>query len=76
MDHFTPVDTITTSNFLREVIQSDGSAVLHFLMPVTGLEENGQPVTPPGSTRNMGSMSPSMRRILPATLASAVSSAA
>ena len=44
MDYFAPVDTLNASNFLREVAQPDGSAVLHFLMPVTGFEYNGQPV--------------------------------
>src|ERR1700694_3095741 len=48
MEHFIPVDTMTTSNFLREVALPDGSATLHFLMPVTGLENHGQPVMPPG----------------------------
>ena len=65
MDHFTPVDTMNASNFLREVSQPDGSAVLHFLMPVTGFEDNGQPVTPPGSTRNTVCISRSMLRIPP-----------
>ncbi len=54
MDHFTPVDTMTTSNFLHEVIQSDQSSVLHFLMPVTGFEQNGQPVTPSGFDKEYG----------------------
>jgi hypothetical protein len=44
MDHFTSTDTLNASNFLREVAQPDGSAVLHFLMPVTGFDYNGQPV--------------------------------
>jgi hypothetical protein len=48
MEHFTPVDTMTTSNFLREVALPDGSATLHFLMPVTGFENHGQPLMPPG----------------------------
>jgi hypothetical protein len=54
MDHFTPVDTLNTSNFLREVALSDGSSTLHFLMPVTGFEYNGQPVTPPGFDQEYG----------------------
>ena len=54
MDHFTPVDTLNASNFLREVSQPDGSAVLHFLMPVTGFEGNGQLVTPPGFDKEYG----------------------
>jgi hypothetical protein len=54
MDHFTPVDTINTSNFLREVAQPDGSTVLHFLMPVTGFEDNGQSVSPAGFDKEYG----------------------
>lgn len=54
MDPFTPVDTLNASNFLREVIQGDQSAALHFLMPVTGFELNGQPVTPPGFDSEYG----------------------
>ncbi len=48
MDHFTPADTMNATNFLREIVQPDGSADLHFLMPVTGFEFQGQPVTPRG----------------------------
>jgi hypothetical protein len=55
MDHFTPVDTIDTSNFLRAVIPASALATppsalatLHFLMPVTGFENGGQPVMPKG----------------------------
>ena len=54
MDHFTPVDAMNSSNFLREVALSDGSSTLHFLMPVTGFEYNGQPVTPPGFDQEYG----------------------
>jgi hypothetical protein len=54
MDHFTPVDALDASNFLREVIQSDGSGVLNFLMPVTGFEANGQSVTPQGFDQKYG----------------------
>jgi hypothetical protein len=54
MDHFTPVDTLDASNFLREVIESDGSGVLNFLMPVTGFEANGQSVTPQGFDQEYG----------------------
>ena len=54
MDHFTPVDTLNASNFLREVVQPDGSAVLHFLMPVTGFEYERQPVTPTGFDKEFG----------------------
>jgi hypothetical protein len=48
MDHFTLVDTIDTSNFLRAVIPASALATLHFLMPVTGFENGGQPVMPKG----------------------------
>jgi hypothetical protein len=54
MDHFTPVDTLNTSNFMREVIQPDLSSALHFVMPVTGFELNGQPVTPAGFDQEYG----------------------
>jgi hypothetical protein len=54
MDHFTPVDTMNGSNFLRSVIQPDLTNSVHFLMPVTGFEYNGQPVTPPGFDKEYG----------------------
>jgi hypothetical protein len=49
MSLFAPVDTLDTSTFLRAVVQPGGtSTVERFLLPVTGLENNGQPVTPRG----------------------------
>jgi hypothetical protein len=56
MDHFTAVDAMTTSNFMREVIQADLSSALHFIMPVTvtGFELNGRPVTPAGFDQEYG----------------------
>ena len=49
MSLFAPVDTFDTSTFLRAVVQPGGSSTVeHFLLPVTGLENNGQPVTPKG----------------------------
>ena len=54
MDHFTSVDTINASNFVRAVIQPDGMGAIHFLMPVTDFEYNGQPVTPPGFDKEYG----------------------
>jgi hypothetical protein len=48
MNHFTSVDTLDTSNFLRGVTQPNGSFVVNFLQPVTGLESNGQQVMPAG----------------------------
>ncbi len=49
MSLFAPVDTFDTSTFLRAVVQPGGSSTVErFLLPVTGLENNGQPVTPKG----------------------------
>jgi len=48
MDHFTPVDTMNGSLFLRSVVEPDLTNSVHFLMPVTGFDYQGQPVTPPG----------------------------
>ena len=49
MSLFAPVDTLDTSTFLRGVVQPGGAeTVEHILLPVTGLENNGQPVTPKG----------------------------
>jgi hypothetical protein len=48
MTHFTSVDTLDTSNYLRSVIQPNGSLLLNFLQPVTGFASNGQQVMPPG----------------------------
>lgn len=48
MDFFTATDTANASTFLRSVNQADGSFSEHFLMPITGFENNGQPVVPKG----------------------------
>ncbi len=48
MQAFTPVDTINASSWLRAVGLADGSVIEHFIMPVTGFENHGQPVTPKG----------------------------
>ena len=49
MSLFAPVDTFDTSTFLRGVVQPGGGETLeHILLPVTGLENNGQAVTPKG----------------------------
>jgi hypothetical protein len=49
MSLFAPVDTLDTSTFLRGVVQPGGAeTVERILLPVTGLENNGQPVTPKG----------------------------
>jgi hypothetical protein len=54
MDHFTSVDTLEASNFLRADIQPDLSATIHFVMPITGFENNGQPVMPAGFDKEYG----------------------
>src|SRR4051794_16870821 len=48
MDSATPIDTADASTFLRSVNQADGSFSEHFLMPITGFENDGQPVMPKG----------------------------
>jgi hypothetical protein len=48
MDFFTATDTANASTFLRSVNQTDGSFSERFLMPITGFENNGQPVVPKG----------------------------
>jgi hypothetical protein len=54
MDHFTPVDTLDVSTYFRSVIQPSNSFALHWVMPVTGFENNGQLVTPPGFDKEFG----------------------
>ena len=44
---FTPADTLDGASFLHSVVQTNNSFDLQWLVPVTGLENNGQPVTPP-----------------------------
>jgi DDE superfamily endonuclease len=44
---FTTVDTLDTSTFLHSVVQPNSSFALEWLMPVTGLQDNGQPIIPP-----------------------------
>ena len=46
MSFFTPTDTANASTFLRSVNQPDGSFSEHFLMPITGFENDGKPVIP------------------------------
>jgi hypothetical protein len=48
MTHFTPIDTALASTFLRSVNPTDGSFSEHFLMPITGFQNNGQAVMPKG----------------------------
>jgi hypothetical protein len=54
MDHFTPVDTLDASNYLRANIGSDLNATIHFIMPVTGFENSGQSLTPEGFGKTYG----------------------
>jgi hypothetical protein len=48
MDFLTATDTADASTYLRSVNQTDGSFSEHFLMPISGFENNGLPVTPKG----------------------------
>lgn len=58
MDFFTPADTLDTNNYLRAVITPSPTGgtmgTVDFLMPVTGFENNGQPVTPAGFDKQYG----------------------
>ena len=45
---FAPVDTLDTSTYLHSVVYPNNSFALEWLMPVPGLQDNGQPVAPPG----------------------------
>lgn len=58
MDHFTPVDTMDVNNYLRAVNTAISPTTsidnLHFLMPVTGFENNGKSVTPEGFDKGYG----------------------
>ena len=51
---FTPVDPLDTSTYLHSVVYPNNSFALQWLMPVTGLQDNGQPVMPPGFEKNYG----------------------
>ena len=51
---FTTVDALDTTTYLHSVNQSNGSFDLQWLMPVTGLADNGQPVEPPGFDQSYG----------------------
>jgi hypothetical protein len=51
---FTPVDTLNTSTYLHSVVYPNNSFALEWLMPVTGLQDNGQPITPPGFDNSYG----------------------
>jgi hypothetical protein len=51
MDFFTAIDTADASTYLRSVNQSDGSFSEHFLMPISGFENNGLPVSPKDSDK-------------------------
>jgi hypothetical protein len=51
---FTPVDTLDTTTYLYSANHSNGSFDLEWLMPVTGLSDNGHSVTPPGFDSSYG----------------------
>ncbi len=51
---FTAVDTLDTTTYLHAVNHPNSSFDLQWLMPVTGLSDNGQPVMPPGFDQNYG----------------------
>jgi hypothetical protein len=46
MSFFTPTDTADATTFLRSINQPDGSFSEHFLMQITGFENDGNPVIP------------------------------
>jgi hypothetical protein len=58
MDNFTPIDTMDANNFLRAVTSATSPTTsigdLHFLMPVTGFENDGKSVTPAGFDKDYG----------------------
>jgi hypothetical protein len=51
---FAPVDTLDTSTYLHSVVHPNNSFALEWLMPVTGVQGNGQPITPPGFDNDYG----------------------
>jgi hypothetical protein len=51
---FTPVDTLDASTYLHSVVQSNNSFALQWVTPVTGFENDGQPVMPPGFEKEYG----------------------
>jgi hypothetical protein len=51
---FTPVDTLDTTTYLYSANHSNGSFDLKWLMPVTGLSDNGKSVMPQGFDSNYG----------------------
>jgi hypothetical protein len=51
---FTPVDTLDASTYLHSVVQSNNAFDLQWKLPVTGFENDGQPVTPPGFAKEYG----------------------
>lgn len=51
---FAPVDTLDTSTYLHSVVYPNNSFALEWLMPVTGVQGNGQPITPPGFDNDYG----------------------
>ncbi len=51
---FTTADTLDTTTYLHAVNHPNGSFDLQWLMPVTGLTDNGHPVEPPGFDQSYG----------------------
>jgi hypothetical protein len=45
---FTTVDTLDASTYLHSVVQPNNSFALQWILPVTGFQDSGHPVTPPG----------------------------
>ena len=51
---FTTVDTLDTSTYLHSVVQPNNSFDLQWVMPVTGLTDNGRTISPPAFDKNYG----------------------
>ena len=51
---FTPVDTLDATTYLHSVNHPNSSFDLQWLMPVTGLADNGKSVEPPGFDQSYG----------------------
>jgi hypothetical protein len=51
---FAPVDTLDTTTYLHSVVYPNNSFALEWLMPVTGHQDNGQSIIPPGFDKDYG----------------------
>lgn len=51
---FATIDTLDTSTYLHSVVYPNNASAFQWLMPVTGLQNNGQPITPPGFDKDFG----------------------